>query len=305
MNAEGHFIRRCSWLKAGRFVLVVAAAALMLGVEGCDRSKTHQRLFVGMGASAVAHGGEAAEETKWGPKLGQQELSRIAGLPKSELLDMLQNGDTLHAYAALKHLKADGGWKTNFDALLGIAAEGRGDMIVEGLIPRAKGPGPQDERVFVDRFLDFLEAQLSQEKSSVSKAQAIRSIAKVVYRLHAGTPKKCGQAKSSEPPYANSRVRNILMAHLNHREWQVRGRAISWLGIVGANEIARTREIIAALESQRDKEASSSEKAKVKEKLEKTIERSVKKLRQAIVRHNNKGTAPMPDDEHLDPARPR
>lgn len=60
--------------------------------------------------------------TKWGPKLSEQELAAIAKLSTTELVDMLRTGDTLHASAALKQLKANGGWKKNFDLLLSMAA---------------------------------------------------------------------------------------------------------------------------------------------------------------------------------------
>jgi hypothetical protein len=55
--------------------------------------------------------------TKWGPKLSKEEKAIIAKLSRAELVEMLRSGDALHAYAALDRLKADEGWKRNFDLL--------------------------------------------------------------------------------------------------------------------------------------------------------------------------------------------
>ena len=96
--------------------------------------------------------------TKWGPKLSEEEVARIAGLSVPELADMLRTGDTVHAYAALSRLKADGGVARNLDLLLGIAAETRGDMIVEGLARPVEASAGDQEKQVVDRLLDLLEA---------------------------------------------------------------------------------------------------------------------------------------------------
>ena len=86
--------------------------------------------------------------TKWGPKLSEEELARIAKLPKQELVEMLKTGKTLHAFAALKLLKSEarGGLKENFNLLLNIAAETRGDFIVEGLVRPVKPTATPEEK---------------------------------------------------------------------------------------------------------------------------------------------------------------
>ena len=142
---------------------------------------------MGRGTGIFAEEGVVPDNmTKWGPKLSKEEIARINQLPKAELVEMLKHGDTLYAYAALKRLKANGGWEKNFDLLLSIAAETRGDLIVEGFMTGPSSPvevsGSKEAKQRVDKFLDFLEAQLKKEKPSVSRRQAIRSMAKTVFR---------------------------------------------------------------------------------------------------------------------------
>ena len=119
--------------------------------------------------------------TKWGPKLSEEEQARIAKLSTTELVEMLKTGDTLHKFAALRHLRANGGWKKNFDLLLSIAADKRvgGDMIVGGMVSEIdESPSAEDKRL-VDKFLDFLELELKKDESSVSHSQVVRSLGKV------------------------------------------------------------------------------------------------------------------------------
>jgi len=112
--------------------------------------------------------------TKWGPKLSDEESARIGALSLPELVEMLKTGDALHKYYALACLKADGGDKKNFDLLLNLARTGPGDIIVEGLVAPVKPSAPRQDRLRVDKFLDFLEAQLKDPSPSVSRPQALR-----------------------------------------------------------------------------------------------------------------------------------
>jgi len=219
--------------------------------------------------------------TKWGPKLSEEELAAIAKLSTLELLEMVENGETLHAYAALRQLKADDGLERNFDLLLSIAAETRGDMIVEGLVrPIKKSAGNKEKRI-VDKFLDFLEAQLKKDKPSVSRRQAVRSIAQTVHisgrpgwrRFRLADPNKL------EVPYANDRVISILTSCLDSNDWQVRLVAVGWLGEIGANDLKKSDEIIASLNAQFAKEEAIEEKEPIKARRKEQIKQIKKSLR--------------------------
>ena len=242
--------------------------------------------------------------TKWEPPLSEGELARIARLSTEQLLEMLRAGDRRYAYSALQMLKVNHGWRRNFDALMDLAAKRRGRMIVEGFFPERTGPKPRAERVLVDKFLDFLEAQLSKRTPSIPKKQAIRSMGQVVRwdtPVWLATPRSAGRATTSEddgrseaskPPYGSARVRRILMSCLNHPEWDVRRTAIGWLGYVGANERGSVQEIIAALETQREKEAASDESAKAKDWLRREIDAAISTLKQTMMMRAHRNHVP-------------
>jgi len=232
--------------------------------------------------------------TKWGPKLSKKELAKIAKLSTPELVNMLKTGDTLHAYAALKRIKANGGWKRNFDLLLTIAAEKRGDMIVEGLVRPIRTSAAAEDKRLVDKYLSLLEAQLKKDKPSVSRRQAIRSIAQTVF-LRAAirptwrplTPLALSDPNESDPnklevPYANARVLSILTRCLNNEDWQVRVAAIYGLDAIGANDLAKADNVVAVLKAQLAKEEASKEKKEVKAGMKKVIQHSVRRLDREI-----------------------
>jgi len=228
-----------------------------------------------------------ARMTKWGPKLSEEELAAIAKLSTTELVDMLKTGDTLHKFAALERLEANGGWKRNFDLLLSIAAErrGSGDMIVEGLVSATDESASAEDKCLVDKFLDFVEAELKKDKPSVSRYQAIRSIAQAVYRrrpLPTPTRTKLEIIKHTKPPYGYGRAINILTSCLYSKDSSVRADAINALGAVGAQDMVRGNHIIAILETQLAKEETSEENKAVKKGLRKTIEHSLRMLRRQL-----------------------
>ena len=227
--------------------------------------------------------------TKWGPKLSEEELAAIAKLSTPELVDMLRTGDRLHASAALKQLKANGGWKGNFDLLLSIAAErhGPGDMIVEGLVSATDESASAEDKCLVDKFLDFVEAELKKDKPSVSRYQAIRSIAQAVYRrrpLPTPTRTKLEIIKHTKPPYGHGRAISILTSCLDSNNRSVRADAIHALGAVGAEDLALANKIIATLEAQLAKEETTEEKKANKERMKKIIENSLRWLKRQLRR---------------------
>jgi hypothetical protein len=242
--------------------------------------------------------------TKWGPKLSEEELAKIAKLPKQELVEMLKTGDMMHAFAALKQLKSEarGGLKENFNLLLNIAAEKGGDLIVEGLVEPAKPTAAPEEKNRIDRFINFLDLQLKLDKPKVSPHQAIRSIAKTVYIASAIRPKWYPSTPSTpyelDPnqlpiPYANDRVITILTRHLNNSNSRIRAAAIGWLSVVGANDMSKSERIVGYLEAQITKEASLNKTKKYKERMVKHARQSLEQLRREIdKRRFRKQTAP-------------
>ena len=246
-----------------------------------------------------------SDMTKWGPKLSEEQLAAIAKLSTSELVEMLKEGDTLHAYAARNRLKAGAGWKKNFDLLLSIAAERRGDIIVEGLVGPMKTSVSAEEKRMVDKFLDFLENELKKEKPSVSRRQAVRSIAKTVFFTAAIRPVWGPYRVDSvdpndlEVPYANARVVSILSRCLNNKDWRVRSEAVRGLSAVGANDLAEADNVVTLLDAQLAKEEAGGEKEKVKAKMKKAVQNSLRRLNREI-NWFIKARTPEPNDIRLD-----
>jgi hypothetical protein len=213
---------------------------------------------------------------KGGARLTEAESAAIARMSTVELADLLKNGETLHAQAALQRLLAD--LKRNFDLLLSIAAERRGDMIVEHLSwPVQASSSTEEGNAMLDRFLDFLEGQLSKSKPSVTGAEAIRSIALTVYlgpRMHAVGPKP-PDPNDLVVPYGNARVLGILRRCLDNEDWRVRSEAAQWLGSVGVNDPNMAENVVFWLEAQSIKEQAGPEDEKVKAHLVASVQKSL------------------------------
>ena len=192
--------------------------------------------------------------TKWGPKLSAEERTRIAQLPPSQWFVMLEQGDTLHAYAALGHLTSPDNLPTHHEALLALAAQTRGDMIVGGFATPVAADGPEDRKRIVDALLDLLEAQLEADNPSVSGPQAIRSAGQAVYPRDSRTPRRPTR-DPPDPPYAHQRVRTLLLANLKHDDWRVRKQSIAWLVNTFDNDLSTIDDVVSAIESQTDFEA--------------------------------------------------
>jgi len=224
--------------------------------------------------------------TKWGPKLSEEEQARIAKLSTAELVEMLKTGDTLHKFAALRHLKANGGWKKNFDLLLSIAADRRvgGDMIIEGLVSGIDESASAEDKRLVDKFLDFLESELKKDEPSVSHSQVVRSLGQVVLRRRRAPramSSKLETIKHIKPPYDYRRVITTLISCSDNKDRNVSGDAIMWLGTVGAEDLALANKVIATLEAQLAKEKIR-EKEVIKDYRRKVIEDALNKLRRQL-----------------------
>jgi hypothetical protein len=242
--------------------------------------------------------------TKWGPKLSEKELASIAKLSTQELAQMLKTGDTLHKFAALEQLKAEshGGLKKNFDLIMSIAEEtGSGVLIVEGLIKPVKTTAVEEEKRMVDKFLNFLENQLKDEKLPASiKEWYIRSMGGVVYIRPDLLPKwnpeqfpstleasLLGNPKNFDPnklpiPYANDRVVSIIVKYLESKDRIVRESAIRWLGNIGSNDISKADKIVETLEAQIKKEDVLNNNEKDRQTMKKVVNDSTESLKERI-----------------------
>lgn len=199
--------------------------------------------------------GPPEDMTKWGPKLSADERTRIAQLTPSQWFVMLAEGDALHAYAALGHLTSPDNLPMHYEALLALAAQTSGDMIVEGFATPVAADGPEDCKRIVDALLDLLEAQLEADKPTVSGPQAIRSAGQAVYPRASRTPRQPAR-DPPDPPYAHQRVRTLLLANLKHEDWRVRKQSIYWLVNTFDNDLSTIDDVVSAIESQSDYEAS-------------------------------------------------
>lgn len=229
--------------------------------------------------------------TKWGPKLSDTEIAVIAKLSTPELVEMLKTGDTLHAYAALERLKAGAGLKENFNLLLNIATQTRGDMIVEGLVKPIRSSADAEDKRIIDKYLDFLEAQVKMDKPSISRRQAIRSISKTVYLTshirHSWRNKILDPNDKADPnqlmiPYANKRVLNILKQYLDNENVKIRKDTAIWLASIGSNDLSSTQEIKAVLEKQLINEEDMDQDISVKQEMKKVLNNSLKRLEHNI-----------------------
>lgn len=221
------------------------------------------------------------EMTKWGPKLKKEELAKIDALSKEELIAMLKTGDTLHAYAALDRLTAGDAVKRNIDLLLAIAAEGPSNMIVEGLISPVELSASPDDKLLVDKFLDFLEEQLVLEKPSVTREQSLRSMVQAVRRRNSHSPSALarGARFQKPPPYASSRVLVTLFWCLDHPDSHTRMAAVRSLGVLAYNDFGTIDGIIRVLELQATKEARRVAREETKLKLAEAVQDELKRLR--------------------------
>ncbi len=259
-----------------------------------------------LGSTGVCLGGDEPDDpnmTKFGRKLSAEELASIAELSVPELTEMLRNGDTMHAYAALDQLRANGGWKTNFDLLLSIAGERGGDMIVEGFFRKSVSRSASDEdKRRLDKFLDFLESQLAKDKPSVSRSQALRSIAQTVYLGPAnrdkwyarhgkgpvGATRPADRPAKPELPYAYERVMDILTKSVNHQDWQARKAAIHYLYLVGRADSSRIDDIVALLEARLAAEETSEEEERIKTIMRRILQDSLRDLNKHRARGANR-----------------
>lgn len=178
------------------------------------------------------------KETKWGAKLSEEEVASISRLSATELSTMVLEGDMLHAMEAVRRLQEENGWRDNLDLLLRLAEQKRGDMIVEGLVQSKLVDSKNTaDREAVDRFLTFLEKQLSVEKPAVSRPQSIRSMVQAVMPLPE-RPRSNSETQEAKPtePYGITRVFETLKKWVTSDEWSTRVAAIKGIGLLGAQQ---------------------------------------------------------------------
>jgi hypothetical protein len=242
-----------------RSCVVLAALCMVVGVPAEGQSDANAPADTAMMVPAEPPpDGERVPDnmTKFGPKLSEEELAEIAGLSVPELADMLRNGDTMRAYAALRQLKADGGARRNLDLLLSIAAETRGGMIVQGLVQPVEASAGDEEKQTVDKLLDLLEAELAKEMPSVSPADAARSIAGAVHKeLHSPVVYRRRDTDEIDRlmavPYGFDRAVALLVSCLDSEDREARLTAARWLGYVGGTDPGAVTEIAARLRAWR------------------------------------------------------
>jgi hypothetical protein len=159
-------------------------------------------------------------------------------------------------------------------------------MIVEGLVKPIKPSASEEDKRLIDKHLNFLETQLKKDKPSVSRLQAIRSIARTVFLRgpirSAFRPYKIADANDLEVPYANARVIKILTSNVDNKDRSIRYAAIRWLGNVGANDLGKANNIAAVLNTQLAKVEASTEEQKIKTAMKKNIQRSLRNLNREI-----------------------
>jgi hypothetical protein len=215
--------------------------------------------------------------TEWGPKLSKDEVDRISKMSVPELVNLFKTGDTIQAYEALRQLKKEGGLKKNFDLLLKIAGETKGAMITEGLLRPIKISAPDEDKRMVDKYLDFLESQLKNDKPSVPYNWAVRNIGQVIHSSDMpgwnwlGMYPRITDPNKIDIPYANERATYILISCVDSNNRIIRREAINWLGAVGANDFKKIGSIIKLLNDELIKEQDIDETGKTELEMTKTI----------------------------------
>jgi hypothetical protein len=234
-------------------------------------------LLAGCAGSPAPKQGPAPDDTAFGPKLSEKELKAISELSAPELVDMLRHGDTLHQFAAVEQLTAGENRKKNFDLLLGIAAEGgeAANIIVEGLVFGVEESAGAEDKRMVDKFLDFLGAELQKDQPAVNKYQAIRSVAQAVSR-GAALPLEWD---TREPPYGYERAMSILTSCLDDKNIGVRGDAIGALTGMGEESPTVARKVLATLEAQLAKEEARQQDKVEKERMKAIIEDAIQRVK--------------------------
>jgi len=218
-------------------------------------------------------------------ELSRKELARIAELSERQLVEMVGTSDVRYVLAALSRLKATGAWKRHLDSLLSVAAEKRGDVIVEALVFPVEASGKAEDKRLVDKYLDFLAGQLGKTKPAVSLPQAIRCIARTGCREENASPMPAprkAHADSRPPPYGSARIVRILISCLDTTDCLVRRTAIRWLGVVGANDPAKAHIVVDALHKQQAKEEAGQEKPEVRKQMQQATQEALRTLQRRM-----------------------
>ena len=73
-----------------------------------------------------------------------------------------------------------------------------------------------------------------------------------------------------------------MISCLDNEDWNVRETAIRWLGAVGPNDLARSKDVIAVLQTQLTKEETSQENEEVKTRRERVIQYAIGRLKMTL-----------------------
>ena len=187
--------------------------------------------------------------------LSEEEIAAIQRLSPSELVELIKEGDALHAEAAFDELLRDGCSISELETLVEVAKNHHGQMIIDTLALTIYDETASDEdKRRVDRFIDLLEEALKNWDPPGFGLVAVDGLARTINHDPVYKNREIDQGRWPKPPYANDRVTDILIWCLDHEHFAVRHAAIRWLSSVGANDPGRAEDILARLKAQRIKE---------------------------------------------------
>ena len=220
-------------------------------------------------------------------KLTEKEIERISKLSIPELVELFKTGDTLQSYAAADQLTKGDRTKENFDMLLTLAGEIRGQAITEGLIKPIKMSSSDEDKLMVDKYLDFLESQLKKDKPSVPYEWAVRGIGQSINITSNMSGwktidllSKIKDANEIDIPYANERATNILISCVDSNNFLIRREAIRWFGAIGANDPKKIDNMINILNDKLVKEQYINESEERKSEMTRAIIFSLDRINQ-------------------------
>jgi len=228
-----------------------------------------------------------------GGKVSPEEVARIGTLSVEGLADTVRTGTRGQKETAIRVLLA----QDKRYELLSIAKGGpqsASDVVVELFTPQAEVEGDAMAKQLVDEYITFLEEQLKAGSPVVSPAQAVRSLARVVYRWEVLLPGR----PMPEPFYGYKKVVGDLISLLDDKRAPVGDAAASWLGAIGGYTAEQSTEAVAALGSYRQTLAASpvgsDEEAERKQMRLAKVDEAIKRINREQGGAENAATEPAP-----------
>jgi len=188
-----------------------------------------------------------------GPTVTDDEVATIKAMVVPDLANLVRTGHREQKQHAIDSLIE----KNQGNLLLQITKEGSratNDVIMELFVPQAMPDNEAKALQLVDDYIAFLEEQLKAESPTVSPAQAVRSLARVVYwywREAERFDRPGNKTTSPEPRYGYQRIVAVLIKLLNDERVLVSDTAVSWLGNIGGYTTEQAKEATAALKTYR------------------------------------------------------